>query len=347
MDSMIYKLYETNDLKKEEILFMLKNMNSEYKSILFRLAAAMRKKHYGDAVFIRGLIEFSSFCKNACKYCGLRKNNTALKRYRMTKEQIIACCKMGYGLGIRTFVLQSGEDAFFSDDILIDIIERIKTQFPDTAVTLSIGEREKDSYCRLFEAGADRFLIRHETADRELYHEMHPDMSYDNRLRCLCDLKDIGYQNGSGFIVGLPGQIDEILASDLSLLKKLHPHMIGLGPFIQHKSTPLAGYPNGSVEKTRICMAIARLLVPDALIPVTTALAVLRPQDGWEFGLKAGANVIMTNLTPWEYRQGYDIYEGKSKLNDEAKYSLDQIKANIRHAGLSVSMERGDHVSRM
>lgn len=344
MRALIDKLYENNEITKEEILYLLSNMDTDSEKYLFKLADITRKKFYQDKVYIRGLIEFSSFCKSTCKYCGLRVQNKTAERRRMTKDEIILCCKAGYSLGIKTFVLQSGEDPIFSDEKLTDIISDIKIRFPDAAITLSIGERSKSSYIKLFDAGADRYLLRHETADKNLYELLHPKMSYENRIRCLHDLKDIGYQSGSGFIVGVPGQTEETIAKDLKLLKEIHPSMLGIGPFIPHPQTPLSNYPTGSVRKTLWCMAIARLLVPDALIPVTTALAVLHPDDGWEMGLKAGANVIMPSLTPTEHKGSYEIYKGKSGLQDSAKKDLQRIKEQIKKAGYRTDMGRGDHV---
>lgn len=344
MKALIDKLYEYNEITKDEILYLLINMDTEHEKYLFKLADITRKRFYQDKVYIRGLIEFSSFCKSTCKYCGLRVQNKTAERRRMTKDEIISCCKTGYSLGIKTFVLQSGEDPVFSDENLTDIISDIKAQFSDAAVTLSIGERSRRSYKRLFDAGADRYLLRHETADKNLYDALHLGMSFENRMCCLRDLKDIGYQSGSGLIVGVPGQTDETLAQDLILLKKLCPSMIGMGPFIPHPLTPLANYPTGSVKKTLWCMAIARMLVPDALIPVTTALAVLQPYDGWGMGLRVGANVIMPNLTPSEHKGSYEIYKGKSSLQDSARKDLQHIKEHIKKAGYKTDMGRGDHV---
>lgn len=344
MKALINKLYELNDLTENEILYLLLNMDTDSQQYLFKLADISRKKFYEDKVYVRGLIEFSSFCKNTCKYCGLRRQNKTAQRIRMTKEDIISCCNAGYSLGIRTFVLQSGEDSFFNNNKLADIVTEIKRCFPSAAITLSIGERDKESYKRLFEAGADRFLLRHETADKSLYNDLHQGMSFENRLRCLRDLKNIGYQSGSGFIVGVPGQTDQTIAKDLILLKELYPSMIGIGPFIPHPLTPLSNYPTGSVKKTLWCMAIARLLVPDALIPVTTALAVLQPSDGWDIGLKAGANVIMPNLTPPKLKESYEIYKGKSILQDSAKKDLERINKHIKKSGYKTDIGRGDHV---
>lgn len=342
MRNLIKKLYRVNDLCYDEILSLLSGMDDELTSELFHHADITRRRYYSDKVYIRGLVEISSYCKNTCKYCGLRRQNTSLARYRMTEDEVLDCCEAGYNLGIRTFVLQGGDDPYLTNDKIGSIISNIKGRYPDVAVTLSLGEMTRSSYQKLFDAGADRYLLRHETIERALYEELHPSMSHQNRLRCLDDLKDIGYQNGSGFIVGLKGQSDETLAQDLIYLKETSPHMIGVGPFIPHGMTPLADAPMGSVRKTLICMAMVRLLVPDVLMPVTTALSVLRPKDGLEMGLKAGANVIMLNFTPQGYREGYQIYDGKSNVGDVVGKGLVEIESNIANAGYEMNMSRGD-----
>lgn len=344
MRNLVKKLYRENDLSYDEILTLLSGMDDELTSELFRLADITRRRYYSDKVHIRGLVEVSSYCKNTCKYCGLRRQNTSLARYRMTRDEVLDCCEAGYNLGINTFVLQGGEDPYLTDDKIASIISDIKGRYPDVAVTLSLGEMTRSSYQKLYDAGADRYLLRHETIDRALYEELHPSMSYQNRLQCLDDLKDIGYQNGSGFIVGLKGQSDETLARDLIYLKETRPHMIGVGPFIPHGMTPLADAPMGSVRKTLICMAMVRLLVPDVLMPVTTALSVLRPKDGLEMGLKAGANVIMLNFTPQGYREGYQIYDGKSNVRDVVGKGLMEVENNIANSGYEMNMSRGDNV---
>lgn len=303
---------------------------------LFALADKVRREIYGDEVYVRGLIEFTNHCKNDCLYCGIRRSNRDIGRYRLTEEQIMDCCKAGHSLGYRTFVLQGGEDAYFTDDRICGIVSRIHDAFPDCAVTLSLGEKSKESYKRFFEAGARRYLLRHETADPAHYRMLHPEeMSLENRKRCLFDLKEIGYQVGSGFMVGSPFQTTENLISDLRFLVKLQPDMIGIGPFIHHRDTPFADKPDGTLSLTLRLIAILRLMFPKALIPATTALGSISP-TGREQGLMAGANVIMPNLTPTEYRPDYKLYENKICLNE----SSDQ--GRVRGAGYRISESIGD-----
>lgn len=341
----LHKLFETNSLTKEELINVLENIDSVAKSILIRYAHETRLAHYGPRVFMRGLIEFSNYCKQDCLYCGLRASNKKVTRYRLTEDEIIGCCEEGYGLGYRTFVLQSGEDYWYTEKILQNIIRRIKELFPEVALTLSIGEREFQIYQNLYKTGADRFLLRHETASRELYARLHPTMSYENRIRSLQMLKEIGYQVGAGFMVGLPGQTSLHLAEDLMFLKEFQPHMIGIGPFIPHSETPLKDEKGGTVEDTVIMVALARLLVPTALIPATTAMGSLHPR-GRELALEAGANVVMPNLSPVQYRDKYELYENKICLNDEPAHCRGCIERRIHSAGLKVDMGRGDHLTK-
>lgn len=340
---LITTLYQDNTLSKEELVYILDHIKQEEMELLFNLANATRKANYGSKVFLRGLIEFSNYCKRTCQYCGLRCANVKRSRFRLTKEEILACCYQGYELGFKTFVLQSGEDDYFTDEILTDIIGEIKQKFPDVAVTLSIGEKSNSSYRSYYEAGADRFLLRHETATKELYDKLHPGMSFANRRECLENIKAIGYQAGAGFIVGLPGQTSEILAENLVYLKEFKPHMIGIGPLIVHPDTPLKDCSNGSVEQTLICLALTRLLLPDVLLPSTTALNVLVPQ-GLKGGLQAGANVVMPNLTPVEERKKYELYQRRISA-DESKFLLARIEKSIEEAGYEVDKGRGDHKS--
>lgn len=344
MKKILDKLYTTNNLEKNELIELLSNIDDENKKILFEYADIVRQRVYGKKVILRGIVEFSSYCKNTCMYCGLYRSNTMIKRYRMSKCEIMECCRKGYEMGYRTFVLQSGEDLHYTDEMLQSIVYSIKESLPDVAVTLSIGEKSSLSYTKLFEAGADRYLLRHEAAERGLYEKLHPSMSYDNRIRCLKNLKNIGYQVGAGFIVGLPEQSIIDIAEDLLFLKDLNPHMVGIGPFISHPQTPLKDYTNGSVDMTIICLAIIRLLLPEVLLPTTTALRCLDPTS-WERSLKAGANVIMTNLTSLEQRKKYDIYKGKGDTADNANTLTAQVKDLIKNAGYEVDMSRGDHVS--
>lgn len=341
LDELIEKLNTDNRLEREELVYLLKHLDEGHKELLFRLARETRDRVYGKRVFMRGLIEFSSICSCNCKYCGLRASNPSASRYRLSKEQILECCEEGYRLGYRTFVLQSGEDPWYTVDRMVDIISSIKGAFPDTAVTLSIGERSMEEYAAMYEAGADRYLLRHETASRRLYEALHPNMDFDERRRCLYDLKDIGYQVGAGFMVGLPGQTEEDLAEDLLFLKELEPHMIGIGPFIPHSGTPLKNEKGGTVENTLVLLAITRLLIPDSLMPATTAMGTMHPQ-GRELALKAGANVVMPNLTPTKERPKYALYENKICLGDEPAHCRYCIEGRIRTTGLEADMGRGD-----
>ena len=343
MKNLLEKLYLTNTLKKDELIYILTNIDKYYEKELFRLANLTKTTHYGNKVYIRGLIEFSNFCKNTCNYCGLRSQNKNINRYRLNKKEILECCNRGYELGMRTFVLQSGEDFYFNDKLLIELTKEIKYFFNDAAVTFSIGEKSRLSYEKLYKVGVDRYLLRHETVDGNLYQMMHPGMSLENRLRCLTDLLDIGYQTGSGFIVGLPRQTDEILADDILFLKRKNFQMVGLGSFIPHPDTPLNNYDYGSLKKTLICVALVRLLLPKTLLPATTALAVISP-DGWQKGIMAGANVIMLNLSPSSARKNYEIYKGKNDVSDEAEKSLQRVKNDLKKSGSQVDMGRGDYI---
>lgn len=340
--SLIDKLNECNDLSKEELLYILDNLDDASQSYLFEKSLETKRKYYGNTVYMRGLIEFSNYCSKTCQYCGISSLNNKVDRYRLTKEQIMDCCKEGYRLGYRTFVLQGGEDPHFTDHVMVDIIKTIKETYKDVAVTLSIGERNKESYKDLKEAGADRFLLRHETASRSLYEKFHPGMSYDNRRNCLYDIRDVGFQVGSGFLIGLPGQTNKDLVEDLKFLKELNPHMTGIGPFIPHKETPLGETNGGTVEKTLIMLALTRLLLPKVLLPSTTALGTLDPK-GREKALKVGANVVMPNLSPTNVREKYELYQDKICTGDEAAHCRGCIERRINSAGFEVDMSRGDY----
>lgn len=337
-------LFINNASSPEKLVYLLDNLDSETLDLLFSYSHQTRLKHYGDQVFLRGLIEFSNICARNCCYCGIRRDNHQVDRYRLSQEDILACCREGYELGYRTFVLQSGEDSYFTDDRLIAILTQVKNEFPDAAVTLSIGERSYESYQKLFAAGADRYLLRHETASEALYQRLHPDADFHNRQQCLRQLKDIGYQVGAGFMVGLPGQSNEDLVKDLMFLKELEPEMVGIGPFIPHSETPLGEFPGGTVEKTLILLALTRLLLPDVLLPATTAMGTLDPL-GREKALKAGANVVMPNLSPVAVREKYELYEGKICTGDESAHCRACIEKRIQSAGFQINMKRGDHPS--
>lgn len=343
IEQLILKLYSTNSLTREELLYLLDNIDDTGKILLFKKAYEVRERHYGNTVYLRGLIEISNFCMRGCRYCGIRGDNPDAVRYRLTKEDILECCRKGYELGYRTFVMQGGEDPCFTDEILVDIISAIKFNFPEAAITLSLGERTKESYMKLYKAGADRYLLRHETATRELYDSLHPNMSFENRRECLKNLKETGYQTGAGFLIGLPNQKNEDYVRDLMFLKELHPHMVGLGPFIPQKDTPLKDEKGGDLETTLLMLAIVRLLLPEVLLPATTALGTIDPQ-GREKGFRVGANVIMPNLSPYENRAKYALYDGKKFVDDEAAEELRKIKDRIEEAGFKVVMERGDNV---
>lgn len=336
------KLYRTTQLNKEEWLKLLQDMDEETAGRLRKWANEKRHYYYDDKVYMRGLIEFTNYCNKHCKYCGIRSENTKLERYRLTEDEILSCCKEGYELGYRTFVLQGGEDPYYTDEKVERLIKDIKREHPECAITLSIGEKSYESYKRYYEAGADRYLLRHETASKSLYESLHPSMSYHNRIRCLKDLKAIGYQVGTGFIVGLPGQTYKDLVEDLIFLKELEPEMVGIGPFIPQKDTPLGRVQAGTVKQTTRLISLIRLMLPKALIPATTSLGSIDAM-GREKGLQAGANVVMPNLSPVAVRDKYALYDGKVCTGDEAAHCRACIEKRIEKAGFKVDMGRGDH----
>lgn len=342
MIQLIDKLVKNQMLSSEEFLDLLENLDETSKAYLVEQSVRVRKEHYGDKVYMRGLVEISSYCKQNCIYCGIRFGNEKAERYRLTEDQIMSACDEGYRLGYRTYVLQGGEDDYFTDERVIEIVKMIKGKYPDTRITLSLGERSRESYQKYYDAGADRYLLRHETASRELYRKIHPMMSYDNRLECLKILKDIGFQVGAGFMVGIPGQELSDLVEDLELLKALKPHMVGIGPFIPHKDTPFKNFESGTLELTETMLAIIRLILPDVLLPATTSLGSLDPK-GRERGLKAGANVVMPNLSPTEVREKYALYDGKICTGDEAAHCRRCIEGRINSAGYQVDMSVGDN----
>ena len=337
---LIDKLAINGDLTDEEFMEILtgKNLNS----YLAKKAIAVKEKYYGKDVYIRGLIEFTNYCKNNCYYCGIRRDNNNAERYRLTKEEIISCADMGYKLGFRTFVLQGGEDAHFTDDIMTDIISGIKLKYPDCAVTLSIGERTNESYQRLFEAGAERYLLRHETADKSHYNSLHPqEMSYEHRIQCLKNLKKIGYQVGAGMMIGSPGQTKEHLLSDIRFLQEIQPDMVGIGPFIPHRDTPYADKKGGTLEETLRLLSIIRLILPKCLLPATTALGTISA-TGREQGILAGANVVMPNLSPKSVRGKYLLYDNKICAGDEAAECIRCMKNRMESVGCRIVESRGD-----
>ncbi len=336
----IEKLHISRDLSDEELLTLLSSPEAD--ALLFAHADEVRRTVYGDAVYVRGLIEFSNFCKNNCYYCGIRAANSCAKRYRLDKEEILSCCKEGYQLGIRTFVLQSGEDLYYTDKVLCDIISQIKSLYPDCAITLSVGEKKRESYEAYFRAGATRYLLRHEAAAENLYQKLHPEnMSLETRKKCLLDLKEIGYQVGAGFMVGAPYQTTEDIITDLRFLQQLGPDMIGIGPYIKHAQTPFSDFDNGSLTLTLRLLAILRLMFPHALLPATTALATLSP-NGRCKGLQAGANVVMPNLSPVSVRQLYSIYENKNCTGAESAQCSNDLRIQIENAGYRMVTDIGD-----
>lgn len=340
------KLIRDHTLAREEYARLLEaSGDPEVRSRLSREAVRLRKLYYGDKVFTRGLIEFTNYCKNNCYYCGIRCQNPHAKRYRLSREEILDCCENGYELGFRTFVLQGGEDPFFTDERMTEIIREIKTRYPDCALTLSIGERSFESYRRFREAGADRYLLRHETADEAHYRKLHPEnLTLANRKRCLRDLKALGYQVGAGFMVGSPGQTSAELAEDLCFLEELQPEMVGIGPFIPHHETPFAEAEAGSVDLTLFLLSVIRILLPKVLLPATTALGTLDPR-GREKGLLAGANVVMPNLSPVKNRKQYDLYDNKICTGEEAAECRECLARRVESVGYRLVTERGDAVS--
>lgn len=346
MKELAEKLYETHDLSDGELAALIETDDADTAEHLRRRADEVRRKYYGNRVFLRGLIEISSYCRNNCHYCGIRRGNASAERYRLSREEILRCCENGCELGFRTFVMQGGEDAFFTDDFLCSLIEEIKRRYPDCAVTLSLGERSYESYRRLKESGADRYLLRHEAADGELYSQLHPaEMSLENRKRCLYDLKSLGYQVGAGFMAGAPFQTTKHIISDLRFMQELSPQMIGIGPFIPHAATQFAREKSGSVELTIRLLGIIRLMFPKVLLPATTALATVSP-DGRKRGLMTGCNVIMPNLSPVMVREKYSLYDNKLCSDAEAAECRDSLlRRQIGEAGCVIADERGDAVN--
>ena len=344
MKELIDRLCREKTLSKEEFTALLRHADDQDLSdYLFRLSSKTARERFGNKIYIRGLIEFSNYCKNNCYYCGIRAANRNLERYRLTQEEILICCEQGYGLGFRTFVLQGGEDPYFTDERFCSIIREIKARFPDCAVTLSIGERGRQSYQAFFNAGADRFLLRHETADSGHYSRLHPEnLTLENRMRCLQDLKEIGFQTGTGFMVGSPYQKPEYLAEDLLYLKKLNPQMVGIGPFLPHCDTPFRDEPPGSTALCLFLIGIIRLMLPNALIPATTALGTA-DKNGREKGILAGANVVMPNLSPLRFRKQYALYNNKISTGEEAAEGLSLLKKRMEAIGYEIVTDRGDY----
>lgn len=342
--STINKVKQSRNISLEQLKLLLETNDDEGIRFMREEAVKVCQKTYGNQVFIRGLIEFTNFCKNDCYYCGIRRSNSQADRYRLTKEQMLDCCASGYELGFRTFVLQGGEDGYFTDDKICDLVSAIKEKYPDCAITLSIGEKSKESYKRYFDAGADRYLLRHETADEAHYKKLHPEeMSLAHRKQCLWDLKEIGYQVGCGFMVGSPGQTVETLYEDLQFIRELQPHMVGIGPFISQKDTPFADKASGTMEQTLKLLAIIRLIQPHVLLPATTALGTIHPK-GRELGILSGANVVMPNLSPVNVREKYKLYDNKICTGDEAAECRYCMENRMKSIGYEVAVSRGDYI---
>ncbi|MBR5369661.1 MAG: [Lachnospiraceae bacterium] len=338
------KLATDRNLSDEEFLEVICAPFGEIDELLAERAREVREKYYGKDVYLRGLVEFSNICRNNCYYCGIRRDNKNFDRYRLTKEQILSCADTGYELGFRTIVLQGGEDRHFTAEIMADIISVIKEKHSDCAVTLSIGEMEREEYEIMFRAGADRYLLRHETADKEHYEKLHPaGMSFEHRMNCLKVLKEIGYQVGCGMMIGSPYQEPRHLVKDLRFLIDFKPEMVGIGPFIPHHDTQFANFEAGSVPLTLRLLSVIRLILPDVLLPATTALGTVDPK-GREKGLLAGANVIMPNLSPTDVRDKYLLYDNKICTGEEAAECIRCMERRVKSVGYNVAMTRGDHV---
>ena len=342
MKGLLDQLEREGVLSREKFITLIDGRTTELAEDLFARARRIRERHYGRDVYIRGLIEFTNYCKNDCLYCGIRRSNRKAQRYRLTKEEILDCCREGWDLGYRTFVLQGGEDPWYSADRVEDLVRAIKAQHPECAITLSVGEHPREVYRRWREAGADRYLLRHETADPDHYRSLHPaSLTLENRLGCLGDLKDLGYQVGCGFMVGSPGQTTAHIAKDLLFLHEFQPDMVGIGPFIPHCDTPFCDAPQGDLELTLFLLGIIRLMLPTVLLPATTALGTIHP-EGRERGILAGANVCMPNLSPTAVRKKYALYNNKISTGEEAAQSRDALAARMEAIGCRVVVSRGD-----
>ena len=343
MKTIVDKLCQEHTLNAEEYRSLLLCQDTETNAYLQQKAQQTTLARFGNAVFIRGLIEISNRCRNNCLYCGIRKSNTMVSRYSLSRETILSCCREGYALGFRTFVLQGGEDISQTDNWVTETVASIRQEFPDCAITLSLGEKSKEAYQRFFDAGANRYLLRHETFNETHYRNLHPsEMSQTYRLNCLQSLKDIGYQTGTGIMVGSPGQTIDHLVEDILFIEHFQPEMIGIGPFIPHADTPFANEQAGNIELTLKLLSIFRLMHPSALIPATTALASLSP-DGRERGILAGANVVMPNLSPSVVREKYTLYNNKVAFGSEAAEGLKLLEKQLNKIGYTISRERGDY----
>lgn len=344
LHELIDRLHKEHTLTKEEFITLIKERNEESASYLASLAREEAVNIYGNGVFPRGLVEFTNYCKNNCYYCGIQGSNPIANRYRLSKEEILSACENGYQLGYRSFVLQGGEDPHYTDEVMVPIVAEIRKRYPDCAITLSLGERSKESYQKLYDAGADRYLLRHEAADPELYQKLHPEsLSLENRIQCLWNLKEIGYAVGTGFMVGAPYQTVENLADDLLFIKKLDPQMVGIGPFVPHHDTRFKEFPSGSVELTTYLVSILRLMNPHLLLPSTTALGTIDPR-GREKGILAGANVVMPNLSPVAVRKDYSLYDNKICTGEEAAECAGCLGRRLASIDYQLVFSRGDYI---
>ncbi|OUP69467.1 [FeFe] hydrogenase H-cluster radical SAM maturase HydE [Anaerotruncus colihominis] len=344
MRGLIDALRRERVLPRAELAGLIREISDGDMPYLFDAARETARSRFGNRIYTRGLIEFTNYCRCDCYYCGIRRSNRQTERYRLTQEEILACCRAGYALGFRTFVLQGGEDPYFTDERICELVRAIKSSWPDCAVTLSIGEKEHSSYRLYRKAGADRYLLRHETASPAHYRRLHPpEQTPQRRRQCLWSLKELGYQVGAGFMVGSPYQTPENLADDLLFLHELSPQMAGIGPFIPHHQTPFSAFPAGTLRQTLLMVALTRLILPNALLPATTALGTIAP-DGRERGVLAGANVVMPNLSPVGVRKQYALYDNKICTGDEAAECRACLQNRMRSIGYELAVDRGDFV---
>ena len=335
-------LQNENFITKNDFLLLLQN-----KDLIFNYtkekANKIRQENFSNKIYVRALIEISNYCKNACFYCGINCKNQNIQRYRLSEQQIWECCKTAYNLGFRTFVLQGGEDAFFSDEKICKIIKSIKEKFPDCAITLSLGEKSKESYELLKNSGADRYLLREETANPVHYQKLHPkNMKLENRIECLRTLKNLGFQTGAGFMVGSPFQTLEDIATDLFFIQELKPQMVGIGPFIPHSQTEFANFPQGDLDLTLFILSLLRIMNPKVLLPATTALSTIDP-EGRILGILSGANVVMPNVSPMEQRKNYSLYNNKVSENEESVEGLELLQKQLDKINCKIDFSRGDY----
>ena len=339
----ITKLHREHTASGAELLELLRSEDIDTMEALRQAAQETAQKTFGKAVYLRGLIEFSNFCKNDCLYCGIRRSNKNASRYRLTPEEILECCATGYELGLRTFVLQGGEDAFFTDEKICNILKSIKSTYPDCAITLSLGEKSKESYDLLKKSGADRYLLREETANPLHYQKLHPkNMKLENRIECLRTLKNLGFQTGAGFMVGSPFQTLEDIATDLFFIQELKPQMVGIGPFIPHSQTEFANFPQGDLDLTLFILSLLRIMNPKVLLPATTALSSINP-EGRILGILSGANVVMPNVSPMEQRKNYALYNNKASVNEESAEGLNLLQKQLDKINCKIDFSRGDY----